>query len=83
MGVGSAEITTNIANEADIDAGVGSLKLNLIGSKMEYMLKISKGIGNIVVDGETIKSDEAMGNGGKDIKIDGGVGSIKVDFTEK
>ena len=50
---------------------------------MEYMLKISKGIGNIVVDGETIKSDEAMGNGGKDIKIDGGVGSIKVDFTEK
>lgn len=83
MGVGSAEITTNIANEADIDAGVGSLKLNLIGSKMEYMLKISKGIGNIVVDGEKIKSDEAMGNGGKDIKIDGGVGSIKVDFTEK
>lgn len=83
MGVGSAELTTNITNEADIDAGVGSLKLNLIGSKMEYMLRISKGIGSIVVDGDTIKSDEAMGNGGKDIKIDGGVGSIKVDFTEK
>ncbi len=79
MGVGSSELNINVNNDVDIDAGVGNLDLYLIGSKMDYIMKISKGIGNIIVDGENVKSG-IIGDGKKTVKIDGGIGNIKVNF---
>ena len=83
MGVGSADLSVNVINKADIDAGIGTLKLNLVGLKTDYLLNVSKGIGNIIVDGNDISNDEVIGRGERKIKIDGGIGTIKVNFSSK
>lgn len=80
MGVGKTTITANITGNSKIDSGVGSLNLNILNSKENYRLKLSKGIGTIKVDNEEIKDNETIGNGFHTLTIDGGVGEINIKF---
>ncbi len=80
IGVGKTTITANITGNSKIDSGVGSLNLNILNSKENYRLKLSKGIGTIKVDNEEIKDNEIFGNGFHTLTIDGGVGEINIKF---
>lgn len=82
MGVGESIIKAKIEGNSEIDCGVGRLDLNIIGTKDDYTLKISKGIGNVLVDGESISNDVSIGIGENGLKIDGGVGNIEIRFLE-
>lgn len=77
MGVGEVTINTILSGNNKIDAGVGKLSINLLDSINNYMLDIDKGIGSINLNSEKLSSG-IYGNGLNKIKIDGGVGSIKI-----
>lgn len=81
MGIGKAEISAKLTGNTDIDAGVGELDIKIKDKKENYKIKTSKGIGKITIDGESISNDTLYGYGENYIKIDGGIGSIKVDFN--
>ena len=83
MGVGEVNITSKIIGVNEIDAGIGSLNLNLIGSLDDYKIKIEKGLGSAIVNGNNISRDEIVGIGDNFIDIDGGVGEIKVKIISE
>lgn len=82
MGVGKVEINAKLIGNTDIDAGIGELAINVEAPEEDYKVKASKGIGNINIDGKNISSDAIYGDGNNYIKIDGGIGNIKVEFKQ-
>lgn len=81
-GIGSTIITAEILDTADINSGVGRLELNLLGSKENYMIKPSVGIGGVVVDNQRAENEKIIGNGNQKVKIDAGIGEVAVNFIE-
>ncbi len=77
-GVGSTNIEGEITGNSEIECGVGSVKLSLIGSLEDYTIKTEKGIGSINIDGSS--SEGTVGNGPNKLFIEGGVGSINLNF---
>lgn len=82
MGMGKLSLTSKINGESEIDAGVGEVDLNLIGTINDYKIKLDKGIGSTKLNKENMKSNTYYGSGLNIIDIDGGVGSIKIDFLD-
>ena len=82
MGMGKLSLTSKITGESEIDAGVGEVDLNLIGTINDYKIKLDKGIGSAKFNKENMKSNTYYGSGLNIIDIDGGVGSIKIDFLD-
>lgn len=81
LGVGESSVTSKITGYNEIDTGVSSFKLNLIGSKEDYEITASKGLGNIIIDGKNVVDKQIVGTGENIIKIDGGIGEITVTFN--
>lgn len=77
-GVGSTSIEGEILGRSEIECGVGAIKLNLTNSKEDYTFAVEKGIGSIKIDG--VDAASRVGSGENFIQIEGGVGSITVDF---
>ena len=82
IGTGSFKYNGYLTGINNIDCGVGSTTLNLKGDKKDYQLHLEKGVGSIKVDGEKVSNDKTIGNGANTIDIDGGVGSITINFTK-
>lgn len=80
LGAGKVEYNGAISGNSKIDAGVGSLILDLEGNKEEYTFKVDTGIGSIKIDDEKV-NDGTIGTGTNRIDIDGGVGSIDINFN--
>ena len=83
MGAGKLEIEAKLTGKSDIDCGVGEAIIKLIGTKKDYSLKLSKGLGSITVDGNEYSSNTVVGDGDNYVEIDGGVGALKIMFNEK
>ena len=83
LGVGKIDITGSLLGSTKIDSGVGSTNVNIIGSKDDYKIDVDKGLGSINVDGESLKDNTSYGNGVNTIDIDGGVGSITINFNNE
>lgn len=81
-GVGRVEINSSITGNSKISAGVGEVDVTLFGSEDDYSLILEKGIGSIKVNGDTVNDGEVVGNGINKLKIEGGIGSINVNFRE-
>ena len=82
MGVGKFEVTSVITGNSKINAGIGNLELNIQDNKENYTIKADKGIGSIKIDGKEVADDVIYGEGENIIKINGGIGSINVDFED-
>lgn len=82
LGVGKTEITAKLLESSTLEAGVGELKLNLIGSEDDYKIYAEKGIGAITIDGDGIKNESTIGDGENTIDIEGGIGSINIKFKK-
>lgn len=80
MGVSSLTFTGKLFGKTEIDHGVGSVKLNLLGSKEDYRFYLNKGLGSVTIDGYHIQDDEKIGTGINKIDIDGGVGNIDINI---
>ncbi len=81
-GVGKLTLTAMISGKSEIDAGVGEVNLNLIGSLEEYRITLDKGIGSATLNQKKMYDEEVYGNGNNSIDIDGGVGSLKINFVD-
>lgn len=79
-GVGKFVINSEISKEAKIDAGVGQLIINLEGKKEKYKVKTSTGLGNLLVDGKKAEDNQIIGDGNTYIKVEAGVGEVRVNF---
>lgn len=80
LGVGDFSLTSKLRGKNEIDAGVGKLKLNLLGTIDDYSIEVEDGIGQIKVDDKRVK-DGNYGRGNSIIELDGGVGSIDINFV--
>ena len=76
LGVGNVDIKIE-ANEGYIDVGVGNLDLTLKDGLDNYTIDLEKGLGNVTYDG-TKASTGIYGNGNSKIKVNGGIGNIKI-----
>ncbi len=82
MGVGKVEITTLLTGKSQINAGIGSLDIKINAEKENYKTKISKGIGSVRLNGEECSDGDVYGKGENEIKIDGGIGNIDIEFEK-
>ena len=80
---GKVFINASILGNSKIECGVGSVELNLFGNQESYQLNVEKGIGSIDVANKIYNNDDTIGNGKNHLKIEGGIGNIKVGFTNK
>lgn len=78
MGVGEFNLKSELTGKSDIDAGIGKVDIELEDGVQNYTIKASKGIGSISINNEELTSDREYGNGPNYIKIDGGVGTIRI-----
>lgn len=80
MGVGKFNLDAKILGNSTIEQGIGSIDLNLIGIINDYEINVEKGLGSISVEGQNLKDNKTIGNGFNKIDIEGGIGSIDINF---
>mgnify|MGYP003191343785 FL=1 len=83
LGVGNLDMTSEIIGSSKINAGVGKIKLSLLGSSTDYKIHLEKGIGSVQIENNTIKEDSYYGTGDNQIDIEGGIGDINVYYEKK
>ena len=83
MGVGKLSLTSKLTGNNKIDSGVGEMNLSLIGTLEDYKISLDKGIGNATINGDNMKDNNTYGTGNSKLDIDGGIGSIDIDFIEE
>lgn len=79
-GVGKIDIRGIIHGNSEIDCGVGELNLELLDEEENYKLLLDKGIGSITLNGSAYNNN-TYGTGLNKIDIDGGVGSLNINFN--
>lgn len=81
-GVGDIEISGKLNGRIAISAGMGNVDLDINGNKNEYNYKIETGLGPVFIDGkktgDTRFSNDSSSNL---IDIEGGIGTIHIDFN--
>ena len=81
-GAGKINIEANITGNSNISAGVGEINITLLGSGKDYKINTEKGIGSIKINGNQYNSNEFYGSGINELKVEGGIGDINIDFRE-
>ena len=82
LGVGKVRLEAAILGDSSIEFGVGEADVTLLGSATDYSVRMDKGIGSATLDGVEMKSGEKYGNGSHRVEMDGGVGAVKLRFSE-
>lgn len=80
LGMGEFTLKGELTGNAKIDSGIGAITINLMNSKDNYKIDVDKGIGNVTLDGQKIEDKKVFGIGDNYLKLDGGIGEIKVNF---
>ena len=83
LGIGEFVFSGTLTGKSKINSGIGAVRINLIDNKKNYTLDVSKGLGNVTLDGQKLEMDRVYGTGENDLDIDGGIGEIKIDFKEE
>lgn len=79
-GVGAFTFKGRIDGDADIENGVGEIRMNLSGNSGDYGFKVDSGIGKVRVNGNT----PVQTSGAKyDFKVSTGIGEVRIDFEEE
>lgn len=81
-GVGNVNISGTLNGHCEFDGGVGDLDLTIIGSRSDYDLDIDSGAGSVRVNGRKVEELEENNGSDNKIVIDGGVGSVSLEFTQ-
>lgn len=80
MGLGEAQVTTALAGNCSVSAGIGSMYLTVLGDPGDFTVRSEHGIGQIQVDGARLSGKQRLGSGPNILEIEGGIGSITVTF---
>jgi len=82
IGVGKLTLNSYLIGNNKIEAGIGQFDLNLYGKVEDYEITPNKGIGTFKIENQEIQNNKIYGNGFNKIKINGGIGSININFYE-
>lgn len=82
LGMGEFVFSGKLTGKSEIDSGVGAINIDLTDNKKNYTIDVSKGIGNVTLDGQKLEMDRVYGTGKNYLDIDGGIGEIKIEFKE-
>lgn len=82
LGAGKCSITSYLDGDTEIETGVGEFNLTVYGNINDYRIHTDKGIGSILIDGESFGDNSTIGNGRNKLDIEGGVGSINIKFID-
>lgn len=80
LGVGVTYLRAALEGRSEINCGVGEIDISICGRQQDYTLHINTGVGTVDVNGESVKRNSSIGNGANVVDIDGGVGSISINF---
>lgn len=83
LGVGSFDFDGKLYGENEINAGIGTVNMLFDGGLEDYKFDISKGIGKVTVGENVARDGDVFGTGINKVSVDGGIGEIDIDFTEK
>ena len=83
LGMGEFVFNGKLIGKSEIDSGVGEINIKLMEKKENYTIEVDKGLGNVTLDGQKLEIDRVYGTGKNYLDIDGGIGSIKIDFKEE
>lgn len=83
MGVGKLSLTSKLTGNNKIDSGIGKVDLSLIGTLEDYQITLDKGLGSTTIDGNKMNDDTTYGTGSNRLDIEGGIGSINIEFTKE
>ena len=83
LGMGEFVFNGKLIGKSEIDSGVGAINIKLMEKKENYTIEVDKGLGNVTLDGQKLEIDKVYGTGKNYLDIDGGIGSIKIDFKEE
>lgn len=81
IGAGEVDMAVLLIGKSKINCGVGNTGIILLGSKEDYRIHLNTGIGNATVDGKSMTDDSTYGTGNNSVEVDGGMGSIRIDFA--
>lgn len=82
LGVGEVRIQGKLLGDCQVDMGVGQVVVELLGSVDDYSVFFEKGIGQGALDGKPMENDRTYGTGPNKLRVEGGVGSIDIDFVK-
>lgn len=84
IGVGECNLTAFVLGDSEIDCGVGEVDLKFIRTAdCDYTLSVDKGLGEVAVDGTSVKDGYTTGFGENEIDINCGVGEVDIEFINK
>lgn len=83
LGMGDFVFNGKLTGKNEIDSGVGAIDIDLMDNKGNYKINVSKGLGNVTLDGQKLEMDRVYGTGENYLDVDGGIGEIKIEFKEK
>ena len=76
-----------VAENADIDCGVGNVSVELNGYQKDYDYEVDCGIGQVVIGSNSYnglgRKQEINNGAGRRIDIDCGLGRVEITFNEK
>lgn len=82
-GVGEFTYNGIISGDTEINGGVGSVTFNISGNYDDYFIKNSDGVGHSYLNGKKIGDETGNRNAPNKIDIEGGVGEIKINTSNK
>lgn len=83
LGLGKFELIARLTGNNKIDSGVGKVDLKLVGSLEDYQISLDSGVGKANLDGINMLDGNTYGSGINKLDINGGLGSIDIDFIEE
>ena len=82
LGMGDFVFNGKLTGKNEIDSGVGAIDIDLMDNKGNYKINVSKGLGNVTLDGQKLEMDRVYGTGENYLDVDGGIGEIKIEFIK-
>ncbi len=82
-GVGNVKIDGSLLGRNTIHCGVGNVTLDLSNAQGDYGMKLSKGVGDIKINGTKYSDYTSQSASLHSLSIDGGVGNINVNFRDE
>ncbi len=83
VGVGNVEVSNANIMNTDINSGIGELTINYSSPVDGFLIDVDKGISTVEVNGKSYrKGNHQNGKAPNRIKIDNGIGSIRLNFSE-
>ena len=78
IGVGKLDLTSKLTGDCDLEFGVGSADVCMLGDAQDYRIELDKGLGSARLDGVSMEDGGIYGSGTTKIDIDSGIGSLDI-----